>query len=386
MMCLVAFLLYFMVKLLIDVDDLGEIKAFTVGTSGGLIFSVALGTIISITLSDLYFRLSKNNQALKTGALLGFLYLVASLLIGVSIFVLHLSNIRMDYFLIQDAAGYYQRPGNFISINFMLLSTVLAIILLSLRTLKKIYKRLLLAGCVIIYILNALMSLVLSQLIGSNSGFAVVSILFVFTLVYVFLYLNTETERSGIGLHYGIRTIFLGKMGRKFFLIMLSTILLFSSSLWFLLTCYEIDPSLFRITGFGEDSLFTNSSFTSRVEFFRNNFITHFAYNPIFGNMKVDDRTTGSGTYVHSLFSLLSHLGIFGFILFLSFLFQSYRELVRFKPTTEELYYDNSFGFYRMLCIGATLFMASISAFFTWMPLWFALGIFTPSCIIKVRH
>src|SRR5690606_15421763 len=55
---LLAFLAYFLLRLLLDVPDFEEIKSYTIGTSGGLVFALLLGTTVSILLVTLFERVT----------------------------------------------------------------------------------------------------------------------------------------------------------------------------------------------------------------------------------------------------------------------------------------------------------------------------------------
>ena len=108
---------------------------------------------------------------------------------------------------------------------------------------------------------------------------------------------------------------------------------------------------------------------------FRDNFITQFSYNPLFGNMRVDLLTTGQGTYVHSLLSLLTHLGLVGFTLFVLFLRSLYLQIARPDQRLQgEL--KKSYLLFRLFALVAILLAGLVSAFFVWTPLWFCVGLF----------
>src|SRR5690606_16515137 len=55
-MFLLGFLTYFCVRLFFDVNDFAEVKAVTVGTTGGIVFGIALGTMAAVFAGVLHER------------------------------------------------------------------------------------------------------------------------------------------------------------------------------------------------------------------------------------------------------------------------------------------------------------------------------------------
>jgi hypothetical protein len=144
----------------------------------------------------------------------------------------------------------------------------------------------------------------------------------------------------------------------------------------------DLEPHHFRIFGFSEDR-FGGNSLTSRVRILTDNFLTQFAYNPVFGNLEVDSLTTGKGSYAHSLVSLLTHLGIAGTSLFVAYLIAIFRELKRPSAMGYRFYNSTDVGMFSIVAFGIILCFASVGTFFHWMPLWFSLGLLFPPLFFR---
>jgi len=127
------------------------------------------------------------------------------------------------------------------------------------------------------------------------------------------------------------------------------------------------------------------TSVDSRLELW-SNFVIHLDYSLLLGNMGVDTYTTGSGSYVHSLVgSLLTHLGLIGFILFFTYLYFAIKEKLYSSYSEGEYgrYVDNGISVYSLIVFIAMLLIASVGVFFTWVPIWFLMGMFFPVFNLK---
>src|SRR5690606_8193744 len=124
---LLMFLAYFFCKLIIDLDTFTEVKAYTVGTNGGIIFSLLFGVVISFVVSDLHtiMRSSKSIRVLSS-IFLNLLILIF-LWNGVQVFLEHFQNVRSDLFMVKDSAGNYQRPGNLLVVQFIVSSLLVVL-------------------------------------------------------------------------------------------------------------------------------------------------------------------------------------------------------------------------------------------------------------------
>jgi len=211
---------------------------------------------------------------------------------------------------------------------------------------------------------------VTSQLLGSNKGLAVpVGIMF----VYLSLLLAGSSAKQNVRRTSILNIVFSGLVFKLLIasLIGLGVMTVFGQTL---LQMLGIEADALRITGFGSGEV---SSLDSRNAIFTENFYLHFMLNPIFGHTQIELLTTGPGTYVHSTLSILTHLGLVGFVIFLCLLLAIYFEISHsFQARYSSIYSNQMYGLFRLLCLFAVLVMGTFSAFFVWMPLWFAFGLF----------
>lgn len=137
-----------------------------------------------------------------------------------------------------------------------------------------------------------------------------------------------------------------------------------------------IDASVFRITGYGKG---VSNSVTSRLELFKN-FPEHHNISPFFGNMNVDKETTGSGTYVHSfLGSMITHLGYVGLLIITSYFIVGIKELFsKIRQSARENIMQNAYSLFCLVLLMGFVMLASLTTFFTWIPLWFIVGLTFP--------
>ncbi|MGC8453688.1 MAG: hypothetical protein ACL9RN_11840 [Cylindrospermopsis raciborskii] len=151
---------------------------------------------------------------------------------------------------------------------------------------------------------------------------------------------------------------------------------------------YDLEKT--RLFNFGEGSV--NSSLVARNELAELNFLRHWRYSPIFGNMNVDAETTGRGTYVHSVpLYLLTHTGIVGFTMFFVYIFFATKELfclpciyqVRGYP----LSISNSLRIFSSLITLALFLLSTVSVILSWIPLWFVMGLtFAPIGFVRTKY
>ena len=111
-------------------------------------------------------------------------------------------------------------------------------------------------------------------------------------------------------------------------------------------------------------------SIASRLDIF-SGFWAQFDIDPILGNYDSHVLSfSGSGNYVHSvLLSLLSHGGLFAFLLFAIIFI---RVLMRQGLSMRFGIWHLRFRFWLLL---GMLGLGSLVAFFTWPPLWFLIGL-----------
>ena len=359
---LILFLLYFIINYLIDTMDLQEVKAVTIGTTGGLIFGLFLGVICSFSISIIY-QLIHFKKVKNIAIIVSLIYILLVLQLSISTFQFHFSEIRSDLFLIANQEGLYQRVGNFIFIQFMIVGSLIAGIIVASNKPRLLLHLIL----VVLFSIIAFIFALTSQLVGSNSGsVSVIGFLFVY---FIFYFIQIKSNNYDITL----KSLFLGKLGWLVFRAITFLLFAVSAVVLYIANSMSLDLDRFRIMGFGTGHV---NSIDARIKIFEDNFLEQFSYNPIFGHTQVHELTTGAGSYAHSLISLASHLGFVGLFLFIFFIVLVYKDLSRKAKVSRTLFSNKRYSLFRMFAIGAVLIFATVSAFYTWLPLWFAVGLF----------
>lgn len=210
-----------------------------------------------------------------------------------------------------------------------------------------------------------------SQLLGSNSG--TVCILGIAGLLSAFGILSVMRHRS-VGEPAVSRTV----VGAGFAV----TSLVLALGCWLVaVEFYLSDASkMLRIFGFNEHTLL-NSSVSSRIDL-ADQFWTHWSYSPVVGEFFVDRLTTGPGTYIHSLVSTLPHLGLMGTALLLIYLLTVAAEIAS-RIRHERRRACATTAVFSAALLALILLTALASAFLTWTPLWFALGLLASPIALK---
>lgn len=380
-----AFIYYFVFRIAMDWGSIDRLKAFTIATSSGLIFFYVVGALVSIILGRHTINAAVQQSYLKYYRIFMIIFIIYSVISLLFILYDLGSRVRSDIILLADGDGDYQRPGNFLIISYLLLLALYT----QHSSLKKI--NIMSPKCllfdifaIIIFIFYTLVSLFLSQLIGSNSAAVIIAGLagiFItltnfFSIKYSQFYLSMKKLRPLNLIHGGLlyRLIF-------FMIINLMLLIVCIAGVSDIL---GIDLSMTRLGGFGSGHI---SSIDSRFKLL-SNFAIHFSNSPLLGNMAVDCLTTGCGSYVHSLpASLLTHTGIIGFLLFFIFLFLNFNErfsrrILSYRGALLSLNVSNIFAFANMLFI---ILIASLANFLTWSVLWFSLGLFSLGLFFKNR-
>ena len=362
-----VFIVYFGAKYYLETNDYEQTKQFLIGTSNGIIFSIFIGFMCAYALTVIYEmrRIAVLNH-LAFGLVIAYLAYVLYLTIGT--FQYHMVAQQNDLFLIEDQKGLYQRVGDFLLMQIILLSSLLILILSTAGRFRFF-------SCLPIFLLLVLLTALTgltAQLVGSNSGLiGPVSFITVVSILYIVLsFEGPSTSRRSIK----ISSLVFGGMSLKLVIGAIISVGILTGVGMLVLHASGVDVDTLRVTGYGSGE---NSSVVSRNDIFVRNFIPHFAYNPVFGHTQVETLAGDRTTYVHSLASILTHLGLVGFFLFLAMMLFLYKEITTTRQAAfDSLFSNQQYGLYRLFAIISLLAMCSVSQFFTWMPMWFAFGMF----------
>ncbi|PCD87714.1 hypothetical protein [Vibrio mediterranei] len=361
---LVIVIVYIFYFLVFPYGDLSLVNDYFLGSKSGILFSLLLGFLVCATTSRFFYLYTISSSITRVIQIVFFLALATfSAYSSYLSLLVNGSEVRDDIFLVgEELKGLYQRPGAFMLIQSIILSTFAVF-----------FKRVGVRKVVVIAIfclltVDVIVKFIFSQLLGSNSG--ALSVLAIYLITFYFLFSLEPEYVNRVSL---FSTFFKGM--KKFLRTVFTfTCTIFIFSLFFSFS-FEL-PSL-RVFNFGgaNTSGGLSGSFSSRFSLFVNNFATHLDYNPVFGSFIVEKLTTGEGTYVHSFLSIFTHLGLVGGGLILSAFVMALSKLYRssncsYTSYMNDIYMKN----FRLATFYFVFILSLISAFFAWMPLWFTVG------------
>lgn len=377
---ILIFFIYFLILISFQFDNISRLKEYTIGSSGGIFFSYLIGVILSVCIYSIF-------QAKKILLIniYVFLFFIACSLVINSIQTNALSNLNNILFIIEDLEGKYQRSGSFISILFIIFSfTTLKISYINHIYSKKTIVNILF---IILYIINAISLIFFSQMLGSNSSLLLISFVFILTISFIFMIFNSKKIKNHFEI-FGYSKTF----NSKFIISPLIKRILFGSIIivgfiYSTIIYLDFDLNTTRIMNYGDNSSLIPSSLSSRIQLLKNNFLIHLNYNPFYGNMRVDEITTGKGTYAHSLpLSLLTHLGVIGLLIFGKIFYKIKEERTGLLFEIDNHYFNNSILLFRKYFFYIIIIIATLSTFFTWMVLWFVIGFISFPIINKKNN
>jgi len=359
---LLLFFLYLIVNITIDTQDINIILNYTISTSGGIVLFYVLGIYMIYLIQTLEENIKLDKKIFRY-VLLFFILIIFNLYLITDTYLYLIKDIRSDIFMLHDDNN-YQRPANFLTINYIFLSILHIKILIYITYFNK-YSFLRFMLNIFLY-LNFIIAILLTQMIGSNNGFVSLSGILFLNILISFLMKNklffTRFEIKFIN-------IFIGRTANKIWKYIFVTIIILLTILILLIIYLNININIFRIFGFGSNEL---SSITSRLEILQH-FTEQFNISPIFGNILSHKILgDGNGEYMHSfLLSILTHLGFLGFILCIIYLYLSLKELFHHRTN---IYKQNIENIYYILLFLGLFTIANIGTFFIWTPIWFLFG------------
>lgn len=369
------FLAWIALRVIIDLGSLERLKAITIATTGGMFLFYLVGAFFNVAYTWLQNDFRKT--AVPKVVLVGFLALTIYLFISL------VSRMRDDIFLIADLDGAYQRPGNFLSISFIIVSAML-VSFISAQT-KNRNNRSGFLFWTLLYSAIAFLALISSQLVGSNSASAVLTCIFILTLITIMLLRKKKLRR----LHAeGSLALPLSKNGllgvvRGGFV----AVMVLIAFLALLVQATNFDITSIRLLGFGAG---TNTSLASRFDILIETGASQMGYAPLLGNMNVAYLTTGSaGRTLHTFFPyILANLGLVGLIISLTFFAMIFRQLYRSvkKDSVAGGSLNNAIvKLYFMYILLFLLLFANLAVGVTWAVMWFAVGFISQPFGFKAR-
>jgi hypothetical protein len=376
--------MYIIFKTIIDTGDLDKLKAMTIATTGGIILFYGIGSMFGFVLNGIINGAKHSKSIFVSLSIFYGIYLVMHNYYLLDTFINLMSRLTGRYFLISDIRGGYQRPANFLIISSLILSFLYINILLISDNYRLCFEKVIIALYFFIYIIDLILSMLLSQMIQSNNGLVFIGdILLVNLFLHVYLFFP-RNRRILEKYFFEFKNIVFGKIGKKIILSGLITFFCFVIVLVFSIGLIGIDMSMLRISGYGEGKI---SSIETRRDT-NSAFPIHFFYSPgtpIWGNMQIDTLTTGTGSYMHSfLLSILTHSGVLGFSIIVIFLYLSCKELLKKDALG---IYENGIKIYKMMLFCSSFIIANMAYFFTNISFWFLMGfVFSPINTRKVGN
>lgn len=369
------FILYFLLRLSLDVTNTSEFLAYTVGYSNGLVWAMLLGITCRVLIDA---ATEWGSEAFRWRAcivLLCFatihLVLIGSTLVSSDLMDPNFSIIKNDT---------YQESACLASA----MSTLLGYVVLCSQptSSKRRWRRTVLQILATIYFLAAT---VLMQLLGSNGGPVFIGSVGLICLGCCIVKTDdnwamknldppSHPRRNQRFLQLVTRMIkvagFIGLAGAL-------AMLALSSLDW-------IDVTKFRLYSFEQQTIIS-SSITSRWEILTNNFWVHESFSPLFGYMFVDRITTGDGTFIHSLLAIGPHLGLLGsffFLLYAGLIVARLRHswmIARSDPIQSRLVV------LAICMLTWSLVFIVLANFFTSFQFWFCIGLLVPPLELRVQ-
>lgn len=377
-MFLMLFFWYLIYRVSIDTGDFLRLKALTVATSGGVILFYLLGFACSLTRNKLTATIQQSTIGYYCFSFQTTLLMALSNLQLLHIFIAFTPQLRSDRFLIAGLEASYQRPGNFLIINSLMLTTVISILLFrntndQFTILQKITSFI----NSFLFMSYTVLAMVIAQMFGSNNAFVSIFCLSMATVIIMFINLFPKKFPALSTKRLSFKALPLGVSAKNLILSVLLSLFIFVLTVFLCIQFFGINFASLRIMGFGRGG--PPSSLLSRINIIKTELIPQLAYSPFFGNFEVHE-IAGTGSYVHSFtLSIITHLGAIGFsafLLFLTFAFNSFMKSNRSIGKLCMIYKQNLNKIYTLFLFVSIFSIANLATFLHWAPLWFSIGLF----------
>lgn len=377
---ILAFFCYLLLRFITDGVDFKFVFSHSFGTTGGVILFYFIGLSVSV-LHRVFDLVLRERKLILNYGILNLILSVGMVSFWSFLWVYFYRLLRSDIYLIDgSAAESYQRPGDFIVIVFIiqvvLYSYYQSVCLLSSTGRFKLIR----CFTLLFLILSGLFAISIAQFIGSNKAFIIVlsivaGIICVEVLLRVpgFLWFIQRRRLSFISLLIGSASkyTFVAVVFGSLLVLLLTLAIVWFSNIEF----YKL-----RAFGFGSGEV---TSITSRLELL-GGFWMQFAYSSGIGDLLVDCKTSGCGTYAHSIIaSLLTHLGVGGLIIVLVYIGAALFESGKDWKHSGDLFGSNVRTLYSYSVLAIVFFVSIVGVHFTWSVFWFACGLYLPSIFLK---
>ena len=358
-----AFMVYVSLRFILDQQSTRGFFGFTFGTTSGIFFGYFLGISLAYLYSGIIENIRKFPDLIEKFNTIVLLYFIFVTFFIIQSFVYYYS-IKTGGFSINEIPVGYQRPGIFLFLIAVQNATLIVIIKL-INPQKK--NRLV----YLLYFMSTIVMILLGQLVGSNFFF-VSGILLLFVILWLRGIVSTS-KKYFVKSEVKLLSLFYSWMGSQFLkfacLILILFVLLIYINNYFVI----FDFQQLRIVGH-EHYI---PSLNVRMNILKELFIMHFNYAPLFGDMFVHKAL--NTTYIHSLLRIIPSIGITGTLFFGLVVFLVYRDINLCSKYTSRTRLN--YQIFRLVMITYILLGAIIMAGYSWIPLWFIIGLFSISII-----
>ena len=356
-----AFMVYVSLRFILDQQSTRGFFGFTFGTTSGIFFGYFLGISLAYLYSGIIENIRKFPDLIEKFNTIVLLYFIFVTFFIIQSFVYYYS-IKTGGFSINEIPVGYQRPGIFLFLIAVQNATLIVIIKL-INPQKK--NRLV----YLLYFMSTIVMILLGQLVGSNFFF-VSGILLLFVILWLRGIVSTS-KKYFVKSEVKLLSLFYSWMGSQFLkfacLILILFVLLIYINNYFVI----FDFQQLRIVGH-EHYI---PSLNVRMNILKELFIMHFNYAPLFGDMFVHKAL--NTTYIHSLLRIIPSIGITGTLFFGLVVFLVYRDINLCSKYTSRTRLN--YQIFRLAMVTYILLGAIIMAGYSWIPLWFIIGLFSIS-------
>lgn len=352
-------------RVILDLNDLEYLKQITVATTGGMLLFYVLGSLLGLSYHTTFSY--RSELVLEK--------LVVSLFFLLVVWMLYNFSHRLHdtLFYLEGVDGNYQRSGNFLSISFVLVSFSYISLVLK-RTRNHRYFKIDVFWLAI-YTLSTILSLISSQLFGSNSATAVILGIYLITLVMAIIIPQKNLWLSY--LRHQLALPWSKRLFRYLILMALVGLAFFVGILTLIISLADFDITSIRLLGFGSGN---NTSLQSRIDILMETGANQLGYAPFLGNMNVAYLRTGNaGETLHSFLPyVMANLGLVGvtivITLFASVFYQIYRDSKWVGACEPNRYGSQMIAIYSVFILLYILLFANLATGVSWAVLWFTLG------------
>ncbi|HFG1607600.1 TPA: hypothetical protein ACGFXW_003526, partial [Vibrio cholerae] len=240
----------------------------------------------------------------------------------------------------------------------------------------------------LLYSISAIVNIICSQLLGSNSATGVIVFIYVLTIALMFYSCSDKM----IELFYlkGSRVYFSFFALRRLFLISISMAISFIIVLLVASNIINFNLNKLNVFGLGAGEI---TSLTSRFDILASAGLEQMSFSLFWGNIDVAYLTTGnSGKTLHNFFPfIIANLGVFGFLivlmLFLFVFYEYVKSIILDCNLSGLLIYKNSvLNFYSLLVFAFLVIFANFTTDVSWIVLWFFIGFSTRPIMLEKIH